>query len=77
MNVDEFSSERLYFGSIKLVPVAAPYFPYNLDRYKDHWHIPGRTIMSTDALVTLANKRGVAVSIVEQRGPSTETTRLN
>jgi hypothetical protein len=72
-----YSSRRLYYGPIKLVPFFADYYPYNQERYKDMWHVPGRTIMSTDALVTLATIKKVTISIVEQEGVSTSTTRLN
>ena len=71
------SNRRLYYGSIELVPVHADYYPFDQEKYRDMWHVPGRTIMSTDALVTLATRKGVAVSIVEQEGISTSTTRLN
>jgi hypothetical protein len=76
-DVHVYSSRRMYYGPIKLVPVFADFYPYNQERYEDMWHVPGRTIMSTDALVTMATRRKVAVSIVEQEGVSTSTTRLN
>ncbi len=77
-DVHQYSDRRLVFDNIKLVPVFVEYtHPYNQEKYRDMWHVPGRTIMSTDALVTLANKKRVAVSIVEQEGITTSTTRLN
>ena len=76
-DANSYSSRNLYYGPLKLVPVFADYYPYNQEKYEDMWHVPGRTIMSTDALVTLATRRKVAVSIVEQEGISTSTTRLN
>lgn len=76
-DVHQFSDRRLIFDNIKLVPVSTNYYPFDQEKYRDMWHVPGRTIMSTDALVTLANKKRVAVSIVEQEGIVTSTTRLN
>ena len=76
-NVHFYSNRHLIYGNIKLVPVYAPYYPYDQPRYADMWHVPGRTIMSTDALVILATRKGIAVSVVEQSGISTQTTRLN
>ena len=76
-NVNSYSSRHLYFDNLKLVPVSTNYYPFDQEKYRDMWHVPGRTIMSTDALVTLANKKRVAISIVEQEGVSTSTTRLN
>ena len=71
-------NRRMNYGSIQLVPVAADtHRPWHTEEYKDMWHIPGRTIMSTDALVTLATRKGIAVSIVEQEGINHQTTRLN
>lgn len=76
-DVHQYSDRRLMFDNIKLVPVSTNYYPFDQEKYRDMWHVPGRTIMSTDALVTLANKKKVAVSIVEQEGIVTSTTRLN
>lgn len=76
-DVHQYSDRRLVFDNIKLVPVLTNYYPFDQEKYRDMWHVPGRTIMSTDALVTLANKKKVAVSIVEQEGIVTSTTRLN
>ena len=77
-DVHQYSDRRLVFDNIKLVPVAADaHRPWHTEEYKDMWHVPGRTIMSTDALVTLANKKRVTISIVEQEGIATSTTRLN
>jgi hypothetical protein len=73
----QYSDRRLIYGNIQLVSVYADYYPYNQERYEDMWHVPGRTIMSTDALVTLATRKGIAVSIVEQEGINYQTTRLN
>ena len=72
-----YESRRLNYGSIKLVPVAADYYPYDQERYKDMWHIPGRQYMSTEALVILATKRGITVTMSEYVGVNTQTTRLN
>ncbi len=71
-------NRALYYDGIKLVSVYRPdVYPYTKDKYRDMWHVPGRTIMSTDALVTLATRRGFAIAIVEQEGIHTQTTRLN
>lgn len=72
-----YSNRCLYYGAIKLVPVFTDYYPLDQEKYRDMWHVPGRTIMSTQALVTLATRKKVAISIVEQEGVSTSTTRLN
>lgn len=75
-DVHQYSDRRLIFDNIKLIPVSADlHHPWH--RNKDMWHVPGRTMMSTDALVTLANTKKVAISIVEQEGIVTSTTRLN
>jgi len=76
-DVHQFSDRRLIFDNIKLVPVSTNYYPFDQEKYRDMWHVPGRTIMGTDALVTLANTKKVAISIVEQEGIVTSTTRLN
>ena len=70
-------NRALYYDNMKLVPVQTDWYPFDQEKYRDMWHIPGRTIMSTEALVTLATRRGIAVSIVEQEGIQTQTTRLN
>lgn len=69
---------RLYYGDITLVPVydrEEP--PYNAKCNRDMWHVPGRSIRSTDALVKLATEKGITVSVVECVGANVETTRLN
>ncbi len=69
---------RLNYGSITLVPVCdREEYPYSAEWNRDMWHIPGRKYMSTDALVKLATKKGITVSIVEHSGVNVELTRLN
>ena len=75
--IDGALHRRLYYDGIKLVPVAADYYPYDQERYRDMWYVPGRTIMSTDALVALATERGVTVMMSEFEGVSVQTTRFN
>ena len=72
-----WAGRHMFYGSIKLVPVAADWYPYNRSEYADKWYVPGRIIMSTDALVTMATERGVTITITEYKGVSTHTTRLN
>ncbi len=68
------SYRRLHFGDIQLVPVAdRDWFPYDAEWNEDKWHVPGRKIMSTEALVKLATKQGVTVTLVEHAG----STQLN
>ena len=72
------AGRHMFYGNIKLVPVAADWYPYDQPMYADKWHVPGRReFMSTDALVTMATERGVTVTITEYKGVSTQTTRLN
>lgn len=69
---------RLVYDGIPLVPVAdRDYYPYDLPRNADKWHVPGRLIMSTDALLQLADRLAVSVKLVEHDGEGIQTTRLN
>lgn len=72
-----YAGRRMFYGSIKLVPVAADFYPYDQPMFADKWYVPGRITMSTEALVTMATERGVTVTITEYEGVSTQTTRLN
>lgn len=73
-----FRYRRLHYGSIELVPVAdRDSYPYNLERYRNAWHVPGRTIMSTDALVQMAARKGIVVKLSEHSGVDITLTRLN
>ena len=72
------SYRRLIFGDITLVPFAdRDWYPYNLPRYAEMWHVPGRLTMSTDALVSLATKRGLTVTLLEHKGSAAVRTQLN
>lgn len=66
----------LTFNGILLVSYYEPYAPYNQEKFKDLWHIPGREIMSTDALITLAEKRQVPLNHTAYSEGTTTTTRL-
>lgn len=69
---------RLIYDGIKLVPAYDPASRlYSDESYRDKWHVPGRKIESTAALVSRATRKGIAVSITEHSGLWAETTRLN
>lgn len=72
-----YQGSHLYFGNIKLVPYFQDYYPFDRIEYRDMWHVPGRRVMSTDALVTRATKLGITVTLTEYQGVATQTTRLN
>lgn len=70
-------SKRLNFDTMELVPVEYPYprlEEFCNGRYGDRWHVPGSRIMSTKELITLADRRGLIVSITERSGDGTDTT---
>ena len=71
------AGRRLNYDGIKLVPVATDWYPFNQPQYADKWHVPGRVIMSTSELVSLATSRGIVVTLTEYEGVATHTTRLN
>lgn len=69
---------RLIYDGIKLLPAYDPTTRLYSDKsYRDKWHVPGRKIESTAALVDRATRRGLTVSITEHSGLWAETTRLN
>ena len=61
---------RLNYGAIKLVPVqdGNESYPFTQEKYKDAWHVPGRTINTTAQLVNLANSKGIIVTMTESSG---------
>ena len=67
----------LYYGEIRLVPVQTGVYPYLSDAYKDSWHVPGRQIATTEALVKLADKHGITVRVVESSRDGQAMFRLN
>lgn len=69
---------RLVYGDIKLVPAYDPSrHPFDQEVYRDKWHVPGRKIESTEALVRRATCRSIPVTLVEHSGVNVEMTRLN
>ena len=69
---------RLNYDGIELLPAYDPKtYPYSDESYRDKWHVPGRKIESTAALVNRATRKGITVSITEHSGLWAETTRLN
>ncbi len=68
--------QYLSFNGIKLVSVYSDDFPYNRERCKDMWHVPGRTIMDTAALLDLAIQRKVSLNRTEFSDGIATTTRL-
>lgn len=73
-----FNYRRLVFGDIELVPFAdRNEYPYNTLWNADMWHVPGRRYLSTDALVRLAAKRGLTVTLVERDSSGVVRTQLN
>lgn len=69
---------RLIYDGIKLLPAYDPkMWPYSDESYRDKWHVPGRKIESTAALVSRATRKGITISIIEHSGLWAETTRLN
>ncbi len=70
-------SRRLHFGDIALIPVDDSEPPYKHERYGNAWHVPGRTISSTEQLVKLADSRGITVRLTESSLDGSTTIRLN
>lgn len=67
----------LNYGGIRLICAFRAEFPHNCLENRDRWHIPGRTIRSTDALVRLANKKGITVVLSEHSARGVRSVRLN
>ena len=70
---------RLNYGPITLVPVqdGNESYPFNEAKYKDAWHVPGRTMYTTAQLVDLANSKDITVTMTECTGAGRSTYRLN
>ena len=68
--------QYLMFNGIKLISVYSDEFPYNRERCRDLWYIPGREIMGTDALIDLAIARKVPLNRTVYSDGIATTTRL-
>lgn len=76
--VDLRYRRALIYGGITLIPVDINLPPYCFIRqdFSDAWHVPGRRMMLTAELVSMAQERGIAVVLSERDRSGERTYRL-